>query len=132
MRCRTQYFFEFDAPFFINEDIELLKLMGLDTVGVEEASQWLPADLLDHMPSLTAGGAAATAKQPRPPTANPRQRRLTTFNGAPPHLIPQRPMSDTHYPYHGTQQQPPSGNNLSRRFRETLSSFADFGSSPVI
>lgn len=48
--CRTQYFFEFDAPFFINEDIELLKLMGLDAATADEASEWLPAELVQYAP----------------------------------------------------------------------------------
>lgn len=48
---RSQYFFEFDSPFLINEDIELLRLMGLDQTqgGTLEAGglvTWLPPDTI--------------------------------------------------------------------------------------
>ena len=60
---RSQYFFEFDSPFLINEDIELLRLMGLgytdsnDSLSygyesnntnrhIEELSEWLPGEIL--------------------------------------------------------------------------------------
>ena len=43
---RTQYFFQFDSPFFINEDVEVLRLMGMDSGSVEELAAWMPMDLL--------------------------------------------------------------------------------------
>ena len=49
---RTQYFFQFDSPFFINEDVEILRLMGLDTASPEDLALWMPMDLL----ALWSGG----------------------------------------------------------------------------
>lgn len=43
---RTQYFFQFDSPFFINEDVEVLRLMGMDAGSMEELAVWMPMDLL--------------------------------------------------------------------------------------
>lgn len=43
---RTQYFFQFDSPFFINEDVEVLRLMGMDAAVMEELATWMPMDLL--------------------------------------------------------------------------------------
>jgi hypothetical protein len=62
---RTQYFFEFDMPFFINEDIELLRLMGLDSATPEEMRAILAPELLafyqSHLraPDSAAGAAPA-------------------------------------------------------------------------
>jgi len=49
---RSQYFFEFDAPFLINEDIELLRLMGLDQLTDDDLKGWLPGPLLQFHCSL--------------------------------------------------------------------------------
>lgn len=38
---RSQYFFEFDSPFLINEDIELLRLMSLDRTSESDLLAWL-------------------------------------------------------------------------------------------
>ena len=46
---RSQYFFEFDSPFLINEDIELLRLMGMDEAREAELLNWLPADLVQFI-----------------------------------------------------------------------------------
>jgi len=46
---RTQYFFEFNSAFQINEDIELMRLMGLDTARVEQIKQSFPKDLISHV-----------------------------------------------------------------------------------
>jgi hypothetical protein len=43
---RSQYFFEFDSPFLINEDIELLRLMGLEQASETELQSWLPSDAI--------------------------------------------------------------------------------------
>ncbi|PJF18353.1 Transcription factor E2F/dimerization partner (TDP) domain-containing protein [Paramicrosporidium saccamoebae] len=46
---RSQYFFEFDSPFLINEDIELLRLMCMEQVTEEELHEWLPAEAIRFM-----------------------------------------------------------------------------------
>lgn len=43
---RTQYFFEFNTSFQINEDIELMRLMGLDTGKVEKIKSFFPKELV--------------------------------------------------------------------------------------
>lgn len=60
---RTQYFFEFNTAFQINEDIELMRLMGLDTARVEQVKSFIPRDLISHvlMLCLSQGTAASTA-----------------------------------------------------------------------
>lgn len=59
---RTQYFFEFDMPFFINEDIELLRLMGLDSATPEEMRAILSPELLEfHQSHLRAPESAPAA-----------------------------------------------------------------------
>ena len=57
---RSQYFFEFDSPFLINEDIELLRLMGLDRAREADLQNWLPADAIaflrdDTPPAIDMG-----------------------------------------------------------------------------
>ena len=37
-----QYFFEFNTSFQINEDIELMRLMGLDTGRIERIKSFFP------------------------------------------------------------------------------------------
>jgi hypothetical protein len=46
---RSQYFFEFDSPFLINEDIELLRLMCMEQVTEEELHEWLPVEAIRFM-----------------------------------------------------------------------------------
>lgn len=61
---RTQYFFEFDSPFLINEDIELLRLMGLDqTVDAPDimAAPWLPPEIAHFMMAADSSDEAAAA-----------------------------------------------------------------------
>ena len=43
---RTQYFFEFNTAFQINEDIELMRLMGLDTARIERIKSFFPKELV--------------------------------------------------------------------------------------
>lgn len=43
---RTQYFFEFNTAFQINEDIELMRLMGLDTGRIEKIKSFFPKELV--------------------------------------------------------------------------------------
>lgn len=43
---RTQYFFEFNTAFQINEDIELMRLMGLDTGRIERIKSFFPKELV--------------------------------------------------------------------------------------
>ena len=43
---RTQYFFEFNTSFQINEDIELMRLMGLDTGKIEKIKSFFPKELV--------------------------------------------------------------------------------------
>lgn len=43
---RTQYFFEFNTAFEINEDIELMRLMGLDTARIEKIKTYFPKELV--------------------------------------------------------------------------------------
>lgn len=45
---RSQYCFEFDAAFSINDDIEVLKLLGFDRASSVELSRWLPRELLAY------------------------------------------------------------------------------------
>lgn len=52
---RSQYFFEFDSPFLINEDIELLRLMALDQASEGELHSWLPSDAVRFMNELEGG-----------------------------------------------------------------------------
>lgn len=54
---RSQYFFEFDSPFLINEDIELLRLMGMDQFSEEELLDWLPADAISFICHNTYGSS---------------------------------------------------------------------------
>ena len=54
---RTQYFFEFDAPFQINEDLELLRLMGLDTARPEQVKAFFPKELITHVLLLSLSNA---------------------------------------------------------------------------
>lgn len=43
---RTQYFFEFNTSFQINEDIEIMRLMGLDTGRIERIKSFFPKELV--------------------------------------------------------------------------------------
>lgn len=129
LTARTQYFFEFDAPFFINEDIELLKLMGLDAVTGDEASVWLPSELYSYC-------SQHPGNKIKKPTI--RQSGLMSSPGGVryserPHFmrpLRQGPMSDILS--HHTVAEPKDDRGLGRRFRETLSTLADISSSPVI
>lgn len=66
---RTQYFFEFNTSFQINEDIELMRLMGLDTARIEKIKTFFPKELvaqvlmlcLNNSSSVTSSAAAAAA-----------------------------------------------------------------------
>lgn len=130
---RTQYFFEFDERFSITEDLELLKLMGLDTATAEEAAAWLPPELLTYVPRAAqrhvTGTRSNSSTVKRNLVSSPRDR-------PPPHLVPRAmlggPMSDHIMQTTSAAPASPQRNNLNRRFREALSSMADYGSSPVI
>ena len=66
---RTQYFFEFNTSFQINEDIELMRLMGLDTARIEKIKTLFPKELvaqvlmlcLNNSSSATTTAASAAA-----------------------------------------------------------------------
>ena len=66
---RTQYFFEFNTSFQINEDIELMRLMGLDTARIEKIKTLFPKELvaqvlmlcLNNSSSVTTTAASAAA-----------------------------------------------------------------------
>jgi hypothetical protein len=67
---RTQYFFQFDSPFFINEDVEILRLMGLDSTSPEDLALWMPMDLLamwsgGKVPILEGNSRIAVKTMPR-------------------------------------------------------------------
>ena len=47
---RSQYFFEFDMPFAIHEDIEVLKMLGLDKVSRHELLSILSSSLAKYYP----------------------------------------------------------------------------------
>lgn len=53
---RTQYFFEFDMSFFINEDIELLRLMGLDSSTPDELRTILTPEVYSYYMSKLKSG----------------------------------------------------------------------------
>lgn len=61
---RTHYYFDFDAPFSIHEDLELLKLMGLcgDQTPILDPVSSLPSPLLGLWDDVTL---ASTAKSSR-------------------------------------------------------------------
>jgi hypothetical protein len=50
---RTQYFFEFNTAFQINEDIELMRLMGLDTARIEKIKSFFPKELVAQVLMLS-------------------------------------------------------------------------------
>ena len=52
---RTQYFFEFNTSFQINEDIELMRLMGLDTGRIERIKSFFPKELVAQVLLLCLG-----------------------------------------------------------------------------
>ena len=85
---RTQYFFEFDMSFFINEDIELLRLMGLDNATPDEMRAILTPEIHSYYQTrlksslpLAAPGSAAgmaaleTSPAPHTPQTQPRNTR---------------------------------------------------------
>lgn len=54
---RTQYFFEFNTSFQINEDIELMRLMGLDTGRIERIKSFFPKELVAQVLLLCLGNS---------------------------------------------------------------------------
>jgi hypothetical protein len=107
--------------------------MGLDTATADEAAAWLPPELLAYVPRAAQRHITGTRVQvqtgKRTLLSSPRDR-------PPPHLAPRRtlggPMSDHIMQTTSAAATGPPANNLNRRFREALSSMADYGSSPVI
>jgi hypothetical protein len=74
---RTQYLFQFDSPFFINEDVEILRLMGLDQAAPEELRSWLSPDLLGlwlegAMPAASAARCGPILRALAAPITNKR------------------------------------------------------------
>ena len=61
---RTHYYFDFDAPFSIHEDLELLKMMGLcgDQAPIFDPVSSLPSPLLGLWDDV---GLQSTTKSPR-------------------------------------------------------------------
>lgn len=47
---RTQYFFEFDLPFAIYEDMEVLKLLGLNNITKNELMNLVSAPISKYYP----------------------------------------------------------------------------------
>ena len=45
---RTQYFFEFDMPFAIHEDMEVLKMLGLDKVTKHQLMSFVNPSLAKY------------------------------------------------------------------------------------
>lgn len=58
---RTQYFFEFNTAFEINEDIELMRLMGLDTARIEKIKTYFPKELVAQVLMLCLSNPTATS-----------------------------------------------------------------------
>ena len=61
---RSQYYFDFDTPFQINEDIEILRLMGMGQTSREELKTFVPPELLQYLPQMQEPGTAATETSP--------------------------------------------------------------------
>ena len=57
---RTQYFFEFNTAFQINEDIELMRLMGLDTGRIEKIKSLFPKELVAQVLMLCLNNSSTT------------------------------------------------------------------------
>lgn len=58
---RTQYFFEFNTSFQINEDIELMRLMGLDTGRIERIKSFFPKELVAQVLLLCLGNGSSSS-----------------------------------------------------------------------
>jgi hypothetical protein len=57
---RTQYFFEFNTAFQINEDIELMRLMGLDTARIEKIKTFFPKELVAQVLMLCLNNSSSS------------------------------------------------------------------------
>lgn len=147
---RTQYFFQFDAPFFINEDVEVLRLMGLDAGSMEELAAWMPMDLLaiwngGRVPLLDGNASQRIAVRALPkPSGNmivhssptgKRPVRRTHLNMMNP---PIRRQQSTQSTTSNTLMSVPEflsdlGNyNTDQSQKANLSTFTNLGSSPII
>lgn len=58
---RTQYFFEFNTAFQINEDIELMRLMGLDTARIEKIKTFFPKELVAQVLMLSLNNPSGSS-----------------------------------------------------------------------
>lgn len=79
---RSQYFFEFDSPFLINEDIELLRLMHLDVATEASLLSWMPSEQVafyfanERAAHQGGGRVHAAAPPPAKRSAPPPAKRL--------------------------------------------------------